>query len=389
MTLSWISLISFRQKMAGSLITVVSIACVTAVMLSVLALTEGMMKTMARTGLDTTLMVMRAGATSELESVIFPAEADLMANHEQIVRNQDGKPIVSSEMFVNAEYKQSPDVDGESLGLRGISADTYLFRPNFKLQSGALFKTGLRQIIIGRAVARRMPELTTGKKIALGDTDWEITGIFSDGNSVFESEIWADLGLIQNDYQRGNTIQSVRLALTPDTDVQMLAEEWDQDPRLNVRVILEKELFALQAQSLTRLIRWVGFPVAIIMAFGALVAALNTMYATISNRSEEIATHKAIGFRPSAIFASIICEATVLALVGGLLGVFPLYVLFDGWTASTQGASDLSQMMFNFDINLVLMSKAMLLSVLIGLMGGVLPAVKAIRLPVTDALRQI
>ena len=395
--LSWINFKSFPHRLVASAISILSIACVAAVMLGVLALSSGMVKTMERTGLDNTLLVMRAGAVSELQSVMFPMEVKLLSNNDQVLRDKNGQAIVSAEMFVNAEYKKSPvnaqsntehvTLDGESLSLRGISQNTYLFRPHFKLIAGEKFATGLRQLIIGQAIARRMPELVVGKTINLGGSQWFISGVFSDNNSVFESELWADIGTVQSDYRRGSSVQSVRLALKNNTDLTKLAQEWQAAPRLNVRLILEKVFFAEQAQNLTRLIRWIGLPIAIIMALGAIVAALNTMYAAIASRSKEIATHKAIGFTPFAISMSIMSEALLLAIVGGLLGVIPLYLVFDGWTAATQNANSLSQMMFNFDISLTLIAQAMTLSIVIGLLGGILPAIKAMRMPVTVALR--
>ena len=381
---------SFPQRLAASLVSILSIACVTAVILSVLAMTEGMMKTLHKTGLDNTILVMRAGAVSELQSVMFPVEMNILANNSKITRNAQGQAMASAEMFVNAEVNFKAGIDDQvttSLALRGISATTLLFRPNFKLERGKLFSSGIRQLLIGQAIARRMPELSVGKTITLGGAQWQISGIFSDDNSVFESELWADIGIVQSDYQRGNTIQSIRLALNNINDLAALEKEWQDDPRLNVRVITEKQFFADQAEDLTRLIRWLGFPVAVVMALGAMVAALNTMYAAIASRSKEIATHKAIGFSPLAISISILCEAVLIAVVGGGLGILPLYLAFDGWTAATQNASSLSQMMFNFDIHLVLIAQAMSLAVLIGLLGGLLPALKAMRLPVTEALR--
>jgi len=385
---------SFPQRFIASMVSILSIACVAAVILSVLAMTEGMMKTLQRTGLDNSVLVMRAGATSELQSVMFPAEVNILVNHQKIIKNKQGLAQVSAEMFVNAEVSyvaakgySEKTVETKSLALRGISDSTQKFRPNFRLVSGKMFSTGVRQLIIGQAIARRMPELTVGKVIILGGAEWKISGIFSDGNSVFESELWADIGVVQSDYRRGNTIQSIRLALTNINDLPALEKEWQEDPRLNIRVQTEKQFFADQASSLTRLIRWLGFPIAIVMGLGALVAALNTMYAAIASRSKEIATHKAIGFSPFAISTSILCEALLIAFVGGVFGILPLYLVFDGWTAATQNASNLSQMMFNFNITFLLITKTMLLALFIGLLGGLLPAIKAMRLPVTEALR--
>jgi putative ABC transport system permease protein len=406
--LTFINTKSFPKRIVSSMVSMISIACVAAVILSVMAMTQGMMKTLENTGLNNTLLVMRAGAISELQSVMFPVEVNIMANHQQVLRDNNNQPIVSAEMFVNADYQQplqsisnknmnnknmnNKDIkstakpESISLALRGISQMTYQFRPHFQLTRGELFKTGVRQLILGQALARKMPELVVGSSIKLGGATWLISGIFSDNNSVFESELWADIGMVQSDYKRGNTIQSIRLAIKNVANIDALEQEWREDPRLNVRLLTEKKFFAEQGQSLTRLIRWIGLPIAVIMALGAMVAALNTMYGAIANKRQEIATHKAIGFSPFAISFSILNEAIFIAFIGGSLGILPLYFIFDGWTASTQNASNLSQMMFNFDLTLGLMAQALLLSLLIGLIGGMLPAIKAMRLSVTEGL---
>ena len=329
-----------------------------------------------------------------IAKILNETEINILANHQKVIKDRKGRALVSAEMFVNAEvsYKKTvgnivQNQETKSLALRGVSDSTKQFRPNFRLVRGKMFTAGLRQLIIGQAISRRMPELTVGKMVTLGGANWEISGVFSDGNSVFESELWADIGMVQSNYRRGNTIQSIRLALNSIADLPALEKEWQDDPRLNIRVVTEKQFFADQASSLTRLIRWLGFPIAIVMGLGAMVAALNTMYAAISSRSKEIATHKAIGFSPFSISISILAEALLIAFVGGIVGILPLYLAFDGWTAATQNINNMSQMMFNFDLSLLLAVKTMSLALLIGLLGGLLPAFKAMRLPVTEALR--
>jgi len=386
---------SFPQRIISSSISIISIACVAAVILSILALTDGMNKTMAKTGLNNTLLVMRAGAVSELQSVMFPVEVNLLANNPLIKHDANDRPIVAAEMFVSAAYKptiseKEKDNDSVSLSLRGISLNTYHFRPNFKLVSGRKFKQGLREILIGRAIARKMPELTLGKTITLGNTQWLISGIFSDNNSVFESELWTDIGMLQSDYNRGNTIQSLRLALANQDikqTVTKLSKQWQADPRLNVRLILEKTFFAEQGKKLNRLVNWLGLPIAFIMAIGATIAAISTMFAAIASRSKEIATYKTLGFSTFSIASVVMSEAILLATIGGLIAVLPLYGLLNNWTATTQNASNLSQIMFNFSITPSLMIQTMLATTCIGLLGGLLPAIKAMRLPITVALR--
>lgn len=385
-----ITLLSLPQRLVGSFVAIFSIACVTAVLLTVLALIHGMNKTMEKSGWDSTLIAMRAGSSSELQSVLFPVEVNNMLNHPKVVRDENDRPLFSSEMFVNAEAIL-PGIIGDrsslSLALRGVSGGAGQMRPHFKLISGRHFEPGLREVIIGRGIARKYPGLEVGKIIKLGGSEWLVAGIFADNYSVFESEVWADLNTVQNDYQRGNSIQSVRIAFAEDVDIEKVRQQWKDDPRLNVRVISENAYFAQQSESITRLMRWLGMPLALIMAMGAVVTALNTMYSAIAGRSKEIAVHKAIGFNPGSIALSVVFESIMLAMIGGVIGILPLYFGLNGVTAATNNAANLSQIMFNFTISPLLMLQAFLIAVIIGLLGGILPAIHAIRIPVSLAIR--
>ena len=385
-----ITLLSLPYRLTSSFVAIFSIACVTAVLLSVLTLIDGMNKTMEKSGWDSTLLVMRAGSTSELQSVLFPIEVNNMLNHPLVIRDKDDRPLFSAEMFVNAETKlRGMDGSNEllSLALRGVSGGAGKMRPNFKLVAGRQFKPGLREIIIGQGIARKYPQLKVGELLTFGGSEWLITGIFADNFSVFESEVWADLKTVQSDYQRGNSIQSVRIAFAEDIDIAKLQQQWDDDPRLNVRVVTENKYFAQQAENITRLMRWLGIPLAMIMAVGAVVSALNTMYSAIAARIKEIAIHKAIGFNPSAIALSVVFESILLAVIGGVIGILPLFLGLDGMTTATNNAANLSQVMFNFVISPQLMLQALLTAVGIGLLGSVLPALYAIKVPVSLAMR--
>ena len=385
-----ITLLSLPQRIVGSFVTIFSIACVTAVLLSVLTLIQGMNKTMEKSGWDSTLIAMRAGSSSELQSVLFPAEVNNMLNHPKVVRDENDRPLYSSEMFVNAETIL-PGMGEErrslSLALRGVSSGAGQMRPHFKLVDGRHFEPGLREVIVGQGIARKHPELKVGKSIKLGGSRWLVTGIFSDNYSVFESEVWADLNTVQNDYKRGNSIQSVRIAFAEDISIEQVQQQWKDDPRLNVRVVSENAYFAQQSENITRLMRWLGIPLGMIMAMGAVVAALNTMYSAIAARSKEIAVHKAIGFNLGPIALSVVFESILLGMIGGVIGILPLYIGLNGVTAATNSATNMSQIMFNFTISPLLMAQALLIAINIGLLGGILPAIHAIRIPVSLAIR--
>ena len=384
-----ITILSLPQRITSSFVAIFSICCVTAVLLSVLTLISGMNKTMQQSGFDNTLIAMRSGSMSEVQSVLFPIEVRTMLNHPKVLRDENNRAIFSSELFVNIDT-QLPGVEkSQNLALRGVSSVADKMRPNFKIEQGRYFKSGVRQVIIGQAIVLKNPGVTVGSTIKLGGSDWLVAGIFSDNFSVFESEIWTDLRSVQNDYQRGISIQSVRISFEKDIDIATLQQEWDDDPRLNVRVISEREFFAQQSKDITRLMRWLGIPLAVVMALGAIVAALNTMYSAIAARRAEIAVQKAIGFNPTAIAASVVFESVILAVIGGLAGILPLYFGLNGSTTATNSGASLgqSQIMFNFTVSPELMASALGIAVMIGLVGGILPAVHAIKLPVTRALR--
>ncbi|MFS1526006.1 ABC transporter permease [Microbulbifer sp. 2304DJ12-6] len=385
-----ITLLGLPQRIPGSFVAIFSIACVTAVLLTVLTLIHGMNKTMEKSGWDSTLIAMRAGSSSELQSVLFPIEVNNMLNHPKVIRDENDRPLFSSEMFVNAEAilpEKTGDRSSLSLALRGVSGDARQMRPHFKLVAGRHFESGLREVVVGQGIVRKHPGVEVGRTIKLGGSEWLVAGIFADNFSVFESEVWADLNTVQNDYQRGNSIQSVRIAFAADVDIEQVRQQWKDDPRLNVQVLSENAYFSKQSESVTRLMRWLGIPLALIMAMGAVVAALNTMYSAIAGRKKEIAVHKAIGFNPASIALSIVFESILLAMIGGVIGILPLYLGLNEVTAATNNAANLSQIMFNFSISPLLMVQALLIAVSIGLLGGILPAIHTIRIPVSLAIR--
>lgn len=381
-------------RVSQSLSSILGIAFASALFLSLTCFIQSMEQTLANSGQANSILVMRQGASAELLSVIFPMEIKILANHENIEKDQNNQPIVAPEMLVTSQYQrveqvseQSSEQGKQAVSLRGISSHSTRFRPNFKLTKGNMFTTGLTEIIVGQAFINKNPTLDIGSKLLLGDTLWTITGIFSDNHSQYDSELWADITVLQSLFKRGNSVQSVRLLAKTGSSLDLLKQQWQQDPRLNIQAQWEQDYFAKQSERLTQLVRWIGFPLILMMAIGTCIAAINNMYANIDARIGEIATHKALGFNSTAIALAIIVESIQLALVGGTFGIIPVYFGLNEFTASTENAANMSQLMFQLQVTLPSLINTLLVTLVIGLIGGLLPAIKALRMPVVLGLK--
>jgi putative ABC transport system permease protein len=225
--------------------------------------------------------------------------------------------------------------------------------------------------------------------VRFSQTDWQVVGAFEDGGSVSESELWCDVRVLQPAWRRGNTFQSVRVRLEDPARIDEVEAALARDPRVEVDVYAERDYYAEQSAPLSRFIRIVGYPVSILMAIGAVFAALNTMYSAVAARTREIATLRAIGFRPGVVALATLIESTVLALIGGVIGAAVAYVVFNGFTVSTLNGASFSQVVFDFAVTPDLLRQGLVAALLIGLLGGLLPAVRAARMPVVTALREL
>jgi putative ABC transport system permease protein len=272
-----------------------------------------------------------------------------------------------------------------SLPLRGLGPQGPALRRGVVMTAGRMFNPGSNEIIVGRALGKEFEGFELDQTVTFNNTRWTVVGIFAADGSVFESEIWADLPVLQSLFKRAGAVQTVRARLTSPAAIESLRAYSDNDPRLKLDVMSEAAYFAQQASNTSDLIQKLGWPLAIAMAFGSLAGALNTMYSSVAARATEIATLRAIGFGGFSTFVGTLVESLILAAVGGVIGAAATYLVFDGFTASTMGAS-FSQVVFNFQLSPRLIGQGLLLALVVGLFGGLFPALRAARMPIVAGL---
>jgi putative ABC transport system permease protein len=252
-----------------------------------------------------------------------------------------------------------------------------------------MFQPGTSEILVGRAASRQFEGLTVGASVKWGEGSWQVVGIFDAGGTVAESEIWCDAKVLQPVYRRGNSYQSVTARLESIDSLQTFKDALTSDRRLNVTVLREPDYYAGQSQVLQTVIRTIGFSIAGLMGLGAIFGAVNTMYTAVANRTKEIATLRALGFGSGPVVVSVLVEALLLSLVGGVIGGALAWAAFDGYQTATMNWQSFSQVAFSFKVTPQLLGRGLLYAAMMGLLGGALPAIRAARLPVVSALRQI
>jgi putative ABC transport system permease protein len=378
---------SVPQRWSTSLVIVVGIAGVVGVLTAILAMGEGFRATLGQAGKADQAIVMRSGATSELTSGLDRESADLIKGSAGVARNAAGRPIASAEILVIADLPKRGTGTLANAPIRGVQPETFELRPEIRIIAGRNFTAGPRELIVGRGAASQFEGLYLGARLAFRDADWTVVGLFEADGGVHESELWGDAETVMSAYRRGG-FQSVTVQLESEAAMTTLRAALADEPRLNVEAQTLRAYYTSQAQQMSLIINVLGYTVGYIMAIGALFGALNTMYAAVSTRSREIATLRALGFGGGAIVASVLVEAMLLALAGGLVGGGLAWLMFNGYTVSTLGAN-FSQVAFDFKVTGELLRRGLAAALLIGLLGGLLPAWRAARQPVTTALRAL
>jgi putative ABC transport system permease protein len=383
-----LNLRNLPQRLGSSTVAVVGVGAVVLVFAGVLSMASGLEKTMLSAGSDGTAVILRSGATSELNSGFGNDQVLLVANAPGILRDGD-RPVVSAELYVITDVKKrSNDVDA-NVPFRGVQESAFEVRNNVRIVEGRMFEPGKNELIVGRSAQTEFAGLDVGGTIRFGQIDWAVVGAFEAGGSVSESELWTDVRVLQNAYRRGNSFQSVRVRLESPVSIEALRKALDEDPRIEPDVMTEREYYSSQSQGLVQFIKLIGYPLTILMAIGAIFGALNSMYSSVSVRGKEIATLRALGFGPFAILVSTVVESVFLALIGGVLGGLIAYLVFNGFQASTLNGVSFSQVVFNFAVTPELLGQGLRAALVIGIVGGFFPAVRAARLPVAQALREL
>lgn len=388
--LTFITLRTIPQRFGTSLVIVIGIAGVVGVLVSVLAMSEGFRHTLTSTGRNDRVIMLRAGSDAELSSSLERDQVTLVALLPGVARAPEGHPRASAELLVMVALPRKGQMDPNNVPFRGVQPAAFAIRNEIKIVSGRRFERGVREAIVGQKAAQQFAGLSVGSKIGFRDSHWTVVGTFETGGDVHESEIWADAETTMSAFRR-SAYQSVTARLTDSSDAGFMAfkDLVSRDPRLSLSVLREPEYYAKQATVLSSLINVLGYTVSTFMAIGAMFGALNCMYSAIASRQIEIATLRAVGFGGTPVVVSVMIEAVLLALLGGMLGAVSAYLYCDGASLSTLNFNTFSQVAFDFRVTPHLMAQGLLWALIIGMAGGLLPAIQAARLPVTVALRTL
>ena len=385
-----VGLSTLRQRLGLSLVVVVGIAGVVGVLVALLAMGDGYSQTLSKTGSADTAIVMRGASASEVMSVLDHDSVTLIPQAPGIAKDAKGRSIASPELVVaaNLPIKGGSADDEGSVQLRGVSDQAWAVRPQVKIIQGRTFKPGLRELIVGKGAAKQFAGLEPGHEIRLGSQLWTVVGVFASGDSM-ESEVWGDADVVADTYRRGSSRASVTVRLTGPDAFPAFKAALEANPQLKVDASTTLAYFSKQAEGMSNFLTIIGIVVGSIMAIGAIFGALNTMFAAVASRAREIATLRAIGFRSLPVVVAVMLETMLLALIGGLVGGVLAWLIFNGYSASTLASGTVGKLSFELKVSASLLWVGLLWALAIGFIGGLFPAVRAARLPVTTALREL
>jgi len=366
---------------------VFGIAGVVAVLVGVLSIGQGFKRALTLAGSDDTVLVMRSGADSEMASVLSRPEAHVIAEAPGVAR-LNGKPLVSAELFVIVNLPKRSTGTDANVPMRGVEPPAFPLRSEVKITEGRPFAWGRNEVIVGRAAHLQFSGLDVGSDLLFGKDKWKVVGIFDADGSISESEIWCDAAVLAPAYRRGSSFQTAVVKLASPGSFQQFKDALTSDPRVNIQIQREREHYAEQSETLVKIINFLAGIITTLMGLGAIFGALNTMYTAVAARAREIATLEAIGFGGFPILVSVLVESMVLAVIGGAVGAIGAWIAFDGFRAATLNWQTFSQVAFSFDVNGPLLIRGIVSAVVIGLIGGLFPAIRAARLPVATALRE-
>jgi putative ABC transport system permease protein len=375
-------------RKGAALATMVGIAGVVAVFVGVFAIADGFHQAMTASGSNDIVMVMRSGADSEMSSNLVRDECRIISDAPGLARNASG-PLASAEVVMVMNVPKRSTGTDANVPLRGVEPTAFAVRSNVKIVAGRALTPGRNELNVGVGAAREFAGLELGQKINFEQADWTIVGIFAADGGLSESEIWADVAVLQPAYHKENNYQVVTAKLATPDSFQQLKDALTSDPRLSVKVSRQTDYYADQSTMVTTFIKSIGIFIAAMMGLGALFGALNTMYSAVAARGREIATLRALGFGAGPVIMSVMVESLALALTGGVLGAAAAYFVFNGFTATTMNWQTFSQVAFAFRVTPQTLVSAIILSAIIGVCGGLFPAIRAARRPIAQSLREI
>ena len=369
-----------------TIMTALGIALTVAVLLAVLALVNGLRTTLASSGDPLQIVVMRKGSESEIVSNFTRTQFQDLKFKPGIATGANGQPLASLEVITVINLSSTETGEGTNVTVRGLQPAGLEMRHGVKISSGRWFQEGKRELVAGKTAADRYPEAQLGRKVRFGRGDWEIVGIMDAGRGAQASELWGDLNQIGSDLQRLEVLSSALVRATDAVTAKALANDINNDQRLNMNAVSEEEYYAEQTRSAAP-IEYIGIFVAVIMAVGSAFAAMNTMYAAVARRAREIGTLRVLGFSKGSILLSFFLESVLLSSLGGVLGCL-LVLPLNGITTGI-GNSNFSETAFNFHVSGEIMLIGMAFAVVLGAAGGLFPASNAARKEILTALREI
>ena len=383
-----LNLRTIPQRLGSSGVAIVGIAGVVIVLVSVLSIAQGFSAAMEQTGSDSRALVLRSGADSEMTSGISAPEVDIIKQAPGLLR--EGKnAIASAELYVIIDIPKIGTNTPANVPMRGVQPEATSVRNEFSITDGRMFQFGTNEVVVGRGAKVNFQGLTVGSTIHSGQNTWQVVGVFETDGSIAETEIWCDARVLQGAYRRGNTYQTLLARLDSSQSFDTFRDWLTANPQVNLQVRRETEYYAQQSRALSTLIRTVGFGIAALMGIGAVFGAILTMYTAVSTRSREIATLRALGFNTTSVVVSVLAESIALAAIGGSIGGVLAYLAFNGYQTSTMNFSTFSQVAFAFQVTPQLLTMGLVYALMMGLIGGLFPALRAARLPIPAALREL
>ena len=380
---------SIVARWPAAVVSVLGIAGAVGVFIAMLAMARGFQATLIASGSPQNVILLRAGADAEMSSAVTLDEARIIADSPQVARNRNRLPLASDEVVVIAAFQLAKTGTDANVQVRGVSQSALEVRPSIRISRGRFFRPGLAELVVGSNAARIYRGLDLGSTVEFGGRRWQVVGILDAGDSAFDSELWCDATVLSETFKRPtNIFQSVTARLTSPDRFSEFKDAVTSDPRLTLQVKREVDYYTEKSQMVTTLIRTLGFLVALVMGIGAVFGALNTMYSAVAARTREIATLRALGFGGVTVVLSFLFEALLISFVGALVGCAAVLPL-DGFTTGTINWQTFSHLAFAFRVTPDLLLIGIAFGLVMGFAGGLLPALRAARLPIATALREL
>jgi ABC-type lipoprotein release transport system permease subunit len=377
---------NFKSRRLTTAITVAGIALVVFVFAAVLMLAHGIQKTLVATGMPDNVIVARKSANGEISSIIVRSDYNVMLTLPYIAKQADGKPLASGETVVIINLAKNTG-GLSNVTVRGVAPEAFLLRPQVHVVEGRMFKAGAREVIVGSATAKNFAETNIGSTVTFGGNQWTIVGKFDAGGSGFDSEMWGDNDQLQDAFNRQGGYSTMTFKLDQPEAFNAFKAAFDAEPRLQqFEPKIEKKFFEEQSEAMASFIRILGIFITVVFSFGATIGAMITMYAAVANRTVEVGTLRALGFKRRSVLSAFLIESLSLALIGGVIGLF-LASFLQFFSISTLNYQSFSELQFSFALSPSIVFTSLFFSLFMGFAGGFLPAVRAARLNIVNALR--